>query len=86
MISLIILETVNIECLLNDQYIYIEGTRKKIRGPTQKNELWDMKRTKKIVVTFNKYTKPVGDEANELTQFLGSIVRIAENVGLDCCD
>ncbi|GKB03072.1 transposase, Ptta/En/Spm [Tanacetum coccineum] len=33
-----------------------------------------------------KYGKPVGVEGNELTQFLGSVVRIAGNVGLHCED
>ncbi|GJY70688.1 transposase, Ptta/En/Spm [Tanacetum coccineum] len=61
------------------------GPPKKVRGPTQKNELWNMNKNK-IVVKFNKYGKPVGVEGNELTQFLGSVVRIAGNVGLHCED
>ncbi|GJU17786.1 hypothetical protein Tco_1145752 [Tanacetum coccineum] len=64
---------------------YIKGPPKKVRGPTQKNELWNMNKNK-IVVKFNKYGKPVGVEGNELTQFLGSVVRIAGNVGLHCED
>ena len=64
---------------------YIKGPPKKVRGPTQKNELWNMQNNK-IVVKFNKYGQPVGVEGNELTQFLGSVVRIAANVGLDCQD
>ncbi|GJV98288.1 hypothetical protein Tco_1553540 [Tanacetum coccineum] len=40
----------------------------------------------KIVVKFNKYGQPVGVEGNELTQFLGLVVRIAGNVRLNCED
>ncbi|GJZ15841.1 hypothetical protein Tco_0551518 [Tanacetum coccineum] len=58
---------------------------KKVRGPTQKNELWNMNNNK-IVVKFNKYGKPVGVEGSELTQFLGSVIRIAGNVRLHCED
>ncbi|GJT63783.1 hypothetical protein Tco_1015263 [Tanacetum coccineum] len=61
------------------------GPPKKVRGPTQKNELWNMNKNK-IVIKFNKYGKPMGVEGNELTQFLGSVVRIAGNVGLHCED
>ncbi|GJS19206.1 hypothetical protein Tco_0447838 [Tanacetum coccineum] len=59
------------------------GPPKKVRGPTQKNKLWNMNKNK-IVVKFNKYGKPVGVEGNELRQFLGSVVRIAGNVRLHC--
>ncbi|GKD47930.1 hypothetical protein Tco_1276906, partial [Tanacetum coccineum] len=61
------------------------GPPKKVRGHTQKNELWNMNKNK-IVVKFNKYGKPMGVEGNELTQFLGSVVRIAGNVRLHCED
>ncbi|GJT84894.1 transposase, Ptta/En/Spm [Tanacetum coccineum] len=61
------------------------GPPKKVRGPTQKNKLWNMNKNK-IVVKFNKYGKPVGVEGNELRQFLGSVVRIAGNVRLHCED
>lgn len=40
----------------------------------------------KIVVTFNKFGKPVGEEGNELTQFLGTLVRMADHVGIQYDD
>ncbi|PWA38496.1 transposase, Ptta/En/Spm [Artemisia annua] len=69
----------------SDNQNEVGGPPKKVRGPTQKNELWNMQNNK-IVVKFNKYGQPVGIEGNELTQFLGSVVRIAGNVGLHCED
>ena len=45
-----------------------------------------MTSNQKIVVTFNKLNKPIGDEGNELTQFIGTIVRMADNVGIDIPD
>lgn len=36
----------------------------------------------KVIVTFNKFGKPVGEEGNELTQFLGTLVRMADHVGI----
>ncbi|GJU37375.1 hypothetical protein Tco_1185729 [Tanacetum coccineum] len=42
------------------------GPPKKVRGLTQKNELWNTSKNK-IVVKFNKYGQPVGVEGNELT-------------------
>ena len=42
-----------------------------------------MNSSQKIVVTFNKNSRPIGEEGNELTQFMGTLVRVAENVGID---
>ncbi|GJT30010.1 transposase, Ptta/En/Spm [Tanacetum coccineum] len=72
-------------CLFNTLILIILCPPKKVRGHTQKNELWNMNKNK-IVVKFNKYGKPVGVAGNELTQFLGSVVRIAGNVKLHCED
>ncbi|CAH1440036.1 unnamed protein product [Lactuca virosa] len=44
------------------------GAQKKVRGYTQKTETWSMTSSQKIVVTFNRFGKPVGDEGNELVQ------------------
>lgn len=41
-----------------------------------------MSSSKKIIVTFNKFAKPVGDEGNELVQYLGTLVRMADHVGI----
>ncbi|KAI3776924.1 hypothetical protein L1987_46715 [Smallanthus sonchifolius] len=38
------------------------GASKKVRGYTQKAETWKMNSTQRIVITFNKFGKPVGDE------------------------
>ncbi|KAI3675407.1 hypothetical protein L1987_84997 [Smallanthus sonchifolius] len=56
---------------------------KKVRSYTQKAETWKMNSTQRIVVTFNKFGKPVGDEGNELVQYLGTLVRMADHVSLD---
>ncbi|KAL4555052.1 hypothetical protein LXL04_037663 [Taraxacum kok-saghyz] len=60
-----------------------EGPPKKVRGYTRKSETWNMNNSQKIVVTFNKNSRPIGEEGNELTQFMGTLVRVAENVGID---
>lgn len=41
---------------------------------------------KKIVVTFNKLGKPVGDEGTELVQFLGTLVRNPDHVSIEYSD
>ena len=56
--------------------------QKKGRGHTAKSATWKMKSDTKIIVTFNKFGKPIGDEGNELTQFLGTLVRMADHVGI----
>ncbi|KAL4580171.1 hypothetical protein LXL04_016353 [Taraxacum kok-saghyz] len=60
-----------------------EGPPKKVRGYTRKSDTWNMNSSQKIVVTFNKNSRPIGEEGNELTQFMGTLVRVAENVGID---
>ncbi|XP_071726157.1 uncharacterized protein [Rutidosis leptorrhynchoides] len=45
-----------------------------------------MKSGQKIRVTFNKDGKPVGDEGNELVQYLGTLVRMAEHVSIEYPD
>nr|KAJ0226424.1 hypothetical protein LSAT_V11C100031880 [Lactuca sativa] len=62
------------------------GAQKKVRGYTQKTETWNMSSSQKIVVTFNRFGKPVGDEGNELVQYLGTLVRMANHVGIDYDD
>ncbi|KAD4585681.1 hypothetical protein E3N88_23282 [Mikania micrantha] len=62
------------------------GAPKKVRGYTTKAETWKMDRTQRIVVKFNKFGKPVGDEANELAQFLGTLVRMSDHVSIEYPD
>ncbi|CAI9285688.1 unnamed protein product [Lactuca saligna] len=62
------------------------GAQKKVRGYTQKTETWNMSSSQKIVVTFNRFGKPVGDEGNELVQYLGTLVRMANHVRIDYDD
>nr|KAJ0214518.1 hypothetical protein LSAT_V11C400211650 [Lactuca sativa] len=45
-----------------------------------------MSSSQKIVVTFNRFGKPIGDEGNELVQYLGTLVRMANHVGIDYDD
>nr|KAJ0195960.1 hypothetical protein LSAT_V11C700383990 [Lactuca sativa] len=66
--------------------IYKIGAPKKVRGYTQKSETWKMNSTQRIVVTFNNFGKPVGDEGNELVQYLGTLVRMADHVSIEYSD
>ncbi|KAK1427601.1 hypothetical protein QVD17_16289 [Tagetes erecta] len=63
-----------------------KGSPKKVRGYTQKKDIWDMINTQRICVIFNKYGKPIGDEGNELVQFLGTLVRMVEHVSIEYSD
>ncbi|KAD6454551.1 hypothetical protein E3N88_09257 [Mikania micrantha] len=40
----------------------------------------------RILVMFNKYGKPVGDEGKELVQYLGTLVRMPEHVSIEYSD
>ncbi|CAH1419806.1 unnamed protein product [Lactuca virosa] len=52
-------------------------------GYTQKTETWNMSSSQKTAVTFNRFGKPVGDEGNEVVQYLGTLVRMTNHVGID---
>nr|GFD40002.1 hypothetical protein [Tanacetum cinerariifolium] len=56
--------------------------KKKVRGPTKKKAIWNSKSHEKVVVTFNELAQPIGDEANELTKFLGTLVRMSQHIGI----
>ncbi|KAL4565610.1 hypothetical protein LXL04_029712 [Taraxacum kok-saghyz] len=45
-----------------------------------------MSNSHKILVAFNEFDKPIGDEGNELTQYLGTLVRMPNHVGVDYDD
>jgi hypothetical protein len=47
----------------------------KRRGPTLMTDIWNQPIEKRIVVRWNKYWQPVGDEASMLANFLGTIAR-----------
>ncbi|GJV35424.1 transposase, Ptta/En/Spm [Tanacetum coccineum] len=57
--------------------------KKKVRGPTMKKAIWNLKSHEKVVVTFNELAQPIGDEANELTKFLGTLVRMSQHIGIN---
>ena len=48
--------------------------------------MWNLSNSHKILVTFNQFNKPIGDEGNELTQYIGTLVRMAVHVGIDYDD
>nr|GEW55044.1 hypothetical protein [Tanacetum cinerariifolium] len=56
--------------------------KKKVRGPTKKKAIWNLKSHEKVVVTFNELAQPIGDKANELTKFLGTLVRMSQHIGI----
>ncbi|KAL4590444.1 hypothetical protein LXL04_003374 [Taraxacum kok-saghyz] len=61
-----------------------EGAQKKrVRGYNRKTETWNMSSSHKILVTFNEFDKPIGNEGNELTQYLGTLVRMPNHVEVD---
>ncbi|KAJ9546594.1 hypothetical protein OSB04_019137 [Centaurea solstitialis] len=63
-----------------------QGARKKVRGYTQKAETWKMNSNQKIVDTFNTFGKPVGEEGNELVQYIGTLVRMPNHVSISYTD
>ncbi|KAI7726493.1 hypothetical protein M8C21_015315 [Ambrosia artemisiifolia] len=63
-----------------------KGAPKKVRGCTQKAEIWRLNNTQRIIVTFNKFGQPVGDEGKELVQYLGTLVRMADHVSIEYSD
>lgn len=40
----------------------------------------------RIVVTFNQFGQPVGDEGTELVQYLGTLVRMSDHVSIEYTD
>ncbi|GKD00321.1 transposase, Ptta/En/Spm, partial [Tanacetum coccineum] len=61
------------------------GLPKKVRGPTRKQAIWDMVNDR-IVVNLDETGQPVGDEGNEFTNFLGTLVKMPQHVSLKCRD
>jgi hypothetical protein len=59
---------------------------KKCRGYTRKLDIWKMDSAERICVSFDKFGQPVGDESRELGQYIGTIVRIGENVSIEYPD
>ncbi|CAH9076819.1 unnamed protein product, partial [Cuscuta europaea] len=59
------------------------GIAKKVRGPTQKLGIWELKGDTRIAVTFNDLVQPIGEEGKELTQFLGTLVKMPNHVGIN---
>ncbi|KAL8266384.1 hypothetical protein R6Q59_003728 [Mikania micrantha] len=62
------------------------GAPKKVRSHTQKAEIWKMVSNERILVMFNKFGKPVGDEGKELVQYIGTLVRMPEHVSIEHSD
>ncbi|GJR61035.1 ribonuclease H-like domain-containing protein [Tanacetum coccineum] len=59
-----------------------EGAKKRVRGPTKKKEIWNLASNEKVLVTFNELCQPIGDEGNELTNFLRTLVRMPQHIGI----
>ncbi|KAD4586248.1 hypothetical protein E3N88_23849 [Mikania micrantha] len=62
------------------------GAPKKVRSHTQKARIWKMVSNERILVMFNKFGKPMGDECKELVQYLGTLVRMPEHVSIEYSD
>ncbi|KAL4569938.1 hypothetical protein LXL04_025586 [Taraxacum kok-saghyz] len=74
------------QALLSVAKLGVEKGKKRVRGYTLKTETWNMSSSHKILVTFDEFDKPIGDEGNELTQYLGTLVRMPNHVGVDYDD
>nr|GEY76820.1 hypothetical protein [Tanacetum cinerariifolium] len=61
----------------------VVAPKKKVRGLTKKKAIWNLKSHEKVVVTFNELAQPIGDEANEMTKFLGTLVRMSQHIGIE---
>ncbi|PWA65519.1 hypothetical protein CTI12_AA337240 [Artemisia annua] len=61
----------------------LQGSKKRARGPTKKKEIWNLASDEQILVTFNELCQPIGDEGNELTNFLGTLVRMPQHIGIN---
>ncbi|CAO2841031.1 unnamed protein product [Amaranthus hypochondriacus] len=59
----------------NQQFSASSPHGEKRRGPTLMTHIWNQPIEKRIVVRWNKYWQPVGDEASMLANFLGTISR-----------
>nr|GFA28924.1 hypothetical protein [Tanacetum cinerariifolium] len=53
-----------------------------LQGPTKKKEIWNLASDEKVLVTFNELCQPIGDEGNELPNFLGTLVRMPQHIGI----
>nr|GEX45499.1 hypothetical protein [Tanacetum cinerariifolium] len=60
----------------------LQGAKKRVRGPTKKKEIWNLASDEKVLVTFNELCQPIGDEGNELTNCLGTLVRMPQHIGI----
>lgn len=56
---------------------------KKVRGPTKKQAIWDLEDDERVPVTFDGTGQPIGDGGNDLTTFLGTLVKMPQHVGID---
>nr|GEW00583.1 hypothetical protein [Tanacetum cinerariifolium] len=60
----------------------LQGAKKRVIGPTKKKEIWNLASDEKVLVTFNELCQPIGDEGNELTNFLRTLVRMPQHIGI----
>nr|GEU63135.1 hypothetical protein [Tanacetum cinerariifolium] len=58
------------------------GVKERVRGPTKKKEIWNLVSDEKVLVTFNELCQPIGHEGNELTNFLETLVRMPQHIGI----
>ncbi|GJT78537.1 putative RNA polymerase II transcription factor B subunit 1-1 [Tanacetum coccineum] len=62
-----------------------QGPPKRVRGPTRKQAIWDFEPGKRFTVTFER-GQPVGDEAKELTSFLGTLAKMSQHIDISITD
>ncbi|GKA97195.1 hypothetical protein Tco_0825089, partial [Tanacetum coccineum] len=62
-----------------------QGPPKRVRGPTRKQAIWDFEPGKRFTVTFER-GQPVGDEAKELTSFIGTLAKMSQHIDISITD
>ncbi|GKE08213.1 hypothetical protein Tco_1411764, partial [Tanacetum coccineum] len=63
----------------------IIGPPKQVRGHTRKQAIWDFELVERFTVTFER-GQPVGDEAKELTSFLGTVAKMSQHIDIGITD
>ena len=55
--------------------VFHDNKVKRTRGPTTCKEVWTMNPSSKLVIEINDEGQPIGDNANKLSSFLGTLAR-----------
>ena len=62
------------------------GPRKRVRGHTRKQAIWDFEPGERFTVTFDENVQPIGKEGKELTSFLGTVAKMSQHLEISIKD